>query len=370
MTRTRIVSIGVGLGLVLGVGSSLAATIVGTASDDVLRGSQRADRLFGKAGDDTLLGRGGDDLLVGGPGADLLVGGPGADRLRCGPGRDVARADARDRVARDCETVTGLGPPPPPQPPAAMPGTYCGVTGQGMKLCLDVERGSFGISVTGIRLDVQAICDPPRQFAFTYALVTRALIQAGGTFASDVRFPGLVVVVDGSFDVSRASATGTFRVQAEATRGGVDYACDSGTVSWSAVTPPPNPSARPGRFCGFTAQGPGLCFDVAGSPKTVAELRLVVRTECTPPATFGLSSTIPTAYAIRADGTFGFERIGTGTAAGGGTFRVTHSMRGAFDESGETASGTLRAHLEVEAADGVRYDCDSEEFAWSVRRQQ
>jgi hypothetical protein len=68
MRRTRIVIVSLAGALLVGVGSSLAATIVGTSGNDTLRGTPSADRLDGKAGNDTLLGRGGNDLLLGGPG--------------------------------------------------------------------------------------------------------------------------------------------------------------------------------------------------------------------------------------------------------------------------------------------------------------
>jgi hypothetical protein len=366
MRRTRIVIVGLACALLVGVGSALAATIVGTSGNDTLRGTPSADRLDGKAGNDKLLGRGGNDLLLGGPGADLLVGGPGADRLVCGLGRDIARADARDTVARDCETVKGLGPPPQP----TTPGTYCGVTSQDMTICLDVESGAFGIQiVSGIRLSVQTTCQPSRQLAYTYALITQAGVQADRTFASNVSFPGFAASVAGAFDVSRMSAAGSLRVQVVDRRAGAEYECDSGTVSWTAKTPPAEPSAQHGRFCGFTDQGLGLCLDVAGSPKTVTNLELFVRTECTPPAPFVISSTIPIAYAIRDDNTFAFERTVTGTTGSGGSFTATHTMLGAFDASGTTATGTLAAHLTYEAGDGVHFECDSQTFSWSVYRQ-
>lgn len=347
-------------------GAPLAATIVGTRGDDTLRGTPRADRLEGRAGNDRLFGRAGNDVLLGGRGNDVLVGGPGADRLACGPGRDVAHADARDRVGRDCETVRGLGPPPPP----TTPGTYCGVTSQGMSICLDVGPGTAGIqAVSSIRLAVQTSCEPSRYLAYDYALTTQAAVPANRRFVSDVAFPGLAATVAGAFASSRTSATGTLRVQVVDVREGVEYRCDSGTVSWAVKTPPPTPSAELGRFCGTTQQGPSLCFDVAGSPKTVANLALVVRTECTPPATLGVSSTIPTAYAIREDGTFAFQRTGTGTSPGGGTFTITHTMQGAFDAAGTSATGTLAAHLTYDAPDGVRYECDAPMFTWTAARQ-
>ena len=358
--------VGLAGALLFGVGSSLAATIVGTSRDDTLRGTPGADRLYGKAGNDTLLGRSGNDRLVGGPGADLLVGGPGADRLVCGLGRDTARADAMDAVARDCETVTGLAPPPP----TTTPGTYCGVTSQGKSICLDVGSGAFGIQiVSGIRLSLQTTCEPSRHLAYTYALSTQAGVQGDRTFVSNVSLPGLAARVEGSFDVSRVSATGSLRVQVIDRRAGVEYRCDSGIVSWSAKTPPGDPNAQPGPFCGFTDQGLGLCFDVAGFPKTVTNLELLVRTECVPPASSVISSTIPTAYAIRDDNTFAFETTGIGMTGSGGSFTVTHAMQGTFDASGTSATGTLAAHLTYEAGDGVHYECDSRTFSWSVHRQ-
>lgn len=357
MRRTRVGIAAIVGALLFGTASSLAATIVGTSRDDTLRGTPRADRLYGKAGNDTLVGRGGDDLLV---------GGPGADRLRCGSGRDVARADARDTVARDCETVRGL----PPAPPPTTAGDYCGVTSQDLAVCLGVGTGAFGVqAVTRVSFSVQTSCEPPRQAVYVYALSTTAAVGSDRRFASRVSFSGLVATVEGTFAASRTSVSGSLRVQVVEDRSGVEYRCDSGIVSWSAETPPPTPSAEPGRFCGFTAQGPGLCFEVGGSPRTVSNLELAVRFECTPPATLGVSSTIPTAYAIRGDGSFSFTRTGTGTSADGGTFTVTHTLQGVFDSSGTRASGTVAAHLSYSRADGARYECDSGTFAWSAQRQ-
>jgi hypothetical protein len=285
----------------------------------------------------------------------------------CGPGRDVARADRRDTVARDCETVTGLGAPPPPP---TTPGTYCGVTSQDLSICLEVGTGPFGVqAVSRIALSVQTSCEPPRQAFFTYALTTTAVVASTRRFASRFAFSGLVATVEGAFDPSRTAAAGTLRVQVVEDRGGVEYRCDSGVVPWGARTPPPAPNAQPGRFCGFTEQGLGLCFDVAGSPKGVSGLELRVRVECSPPATLGISSTIPTAYAIRDDNTFTLTRSGSGTTSDGGSFTVTHTMQGAFDEAGTSATGTLAAHVTYIRGDGTQHECDSGSFFWSAQRQ-
>ena len=117
----------------------VAATVTGTAGDDVLLGTPgpdvivglggsdsivsragrdlicagagadtvgagtAADRVFAGAGPDRLLGRGGPDLLKGSAGNDVLVGGGGADRLRGGRGIDRCRGGAGADSVRGCE---------------------------------------------------------------------------------------------------------------------------------------------------------------------------------------------------------------------------------------------------------------------------
>lgn len=76
-----------------------AATIVGTARRDRLRGTPRADVIAALGGRDTVLGLGGNDVICGGGDRDVLDGGAGADRLIGGPGRDVLRGGSgRDTV--------------------------------------------------------------------------------------------------------------------------------------------------------------------------------------------------------------------------------------------------------------------------------
>jgi hypothetical protein len=96
----------------------------GTQRGDRLTGTPLADVLRGRGGNDKLDGRSGNDSLDGGPGRDTLIGGLGNDRLNggagddvllardngrdtlaCGGGRDRVVADARDRIASDCENV-------------------------------------------------------------------------------------------------------------------------------------------------------------------------------------------------------------------------------------------------------------------------
>jgi Ca2+-binding RTX toxin-like protein len=100
----------------------------GGAGNDTLRGGANKDRLRGEAGNDSLRGEAGDDRIEGGAGNDKIdvgggknraSGGAGrddiravnrkTDRISCGGGRDKVRADARDRVASNCERVVIRG---------------------------------------------------------------------------------------------------------------------------------------------------------------------------------------------------------------------------------------------------------------------
>ena len=79
------------------------ATIVGTASDDVLNGTEANDvivafggddQIFQGAGDDLVCAGAGDDIVTAGAGADRIYGGDGVDRLRGEGGNDGVRGGA------------------------------------------------------------------------------------------------------------------------------------------------------------------------------------------------------------------------------------------------------------------------------------
>ena len=67
-----------------------AATIVGTAGKDKLKGTAKADVIVALAGNDSIKGLGGNDRVCGGDGNDVAHGGPGDDRLDGGGGSDKA----------------------------------------------------------------------------------------------------------------------------------------------------------------------------------------------------------------------------------------------------------------------------------------
>lgn len=91
---------GVSPGVVGGVATALADTILGLGGDDILDGA---------AGNDSILGGDGFDRLFGGDGNDTLIGGIGTDWFRGGGGDDsmVGGGDQGDVVMYNSADVTG-----------------------------------------------------------------------------------------------------------------------------------------------------------------------------------------------------------------------------------------------------------------------
>ena len=88
---------------------ALEATIVGTAGDDVIRGTERNDviaarggssghdRICAGKGADRVFGGVGRDALNGGRSADRIYGGEGSDAIDDGPGADVVLGGLKPR---------------------------------------------------------------------------------------------------------------------------------------------------------------------------------------------------------------------------------------------------------------------------------
>ncbi len=76
-------------------------SVIGSAFDDVIRGSFGANSLFGGDDYDVLFGRAGDDMLFGQNGDDELEGGAGADVLNGGAGSNIASYELSGAVIAD-----------------------------------------------------------------------------------------------------------------------------------------------------------------------------------------------------------------------------------------------------------------------------
>jgi Ca2+-binding RTX toxin-like protein len=71
-------------------------TIMGTADDDILMGTNGRDLIFGLKGNDIIIGANGDDCLVGGDGNDTIEGQNGNDVIEGGQGDDELHGDNGD----------------------------------------------------------------------------------------------------------------------------------------------------------------------------------------------------------------------------------------------------------------------------------
>jgi predicted extracellular nuclease len=69
--------------------NGLAATIVGTAGDDVIMGTNKADVIATFGGNDTIHGGNGEDVICSGSGDDVVDAGNGKDYVDAGAGDDV-----------------------------------------------------------------------------------------------------------------------------------------------------------------------------------------------------------------------------------------------------------------------------------------
>jgi RTX calcium-binding nonapeptide repeat (4 copies) len=112
-----------------------AATIAGTGTGNVLRGTTGPDIIVARAGDDTIFSRGGRDLICAGKGDDVIVAARGRDRVRAqagddrldgGPAFDTLNGGVgTDRCLNgeklvSCEEPAPPTPVPPPGPPSGI----------------------------------------------------------------------------------------------------------------------------------------------------------------------------------------------------------------------------------------------------------
>lgn len=74
-------------------GSEVADNMLGLDGNDSITGGRGFDAIFGDAGKDSLWGNAGNDYLVGGTGADTLIGGKGSDVLVGNAGNDLLAGD-------------------------------------------------------------------------------------------------------------------------------------------------------------------------------------------------------------------------------------------------------------------------------------
>jgi hypothetical protein len=121
-------------------------------------------------------------------------------------------------------------------PPAATPGKYCGVTGQGPSICLDV--GPDGREVVSAEVGVVVSCQPSAEFEVRVTFTAARIGGHLGVFKNVSSFEGLVSGsgrISGLFDLNGPGASGTVNLLAPTfDHEGNRYSCRSGASSWTA----------------------------------------------------------------------------------------------------------------------------------------
>jgi hypothetical protein len=324
-------------------GTVWAGTVLGTAKDDILKGSAGADTLLGNAGNDKLYGLAGADVLNGGPGNDLLVGGPGADTLVCGPGRDQATADAKDKVAKDCEVVRGL-----PKPPSVSIGDASTVeSDSGTKtLSMPVRLSAASTKIVSVRFTT----------ADGTATATSDYVPGSGTltFKPGETSSTVDVTVNGDTAIE-PDETLTVNLSGPV-NGTIADGSASGTIQNDDRSP------HPGHYTGTTSQGKGIGFDVASDSASLTSVSFTVDLQCTevPIILRDFPLMAPGPISVASDRTFG------GSFSGGDSdLSLSGSLQGSFDLTG-TGSGTVKVDVTVNLDTGPVH-CSSGSVTWNAK---
>jgi Calx-beta domain/RTX calcium-binding nonapeptide repeat (4 copies) len=322
--------------------SALAATVVGTARNDLLRGTAKADTLHGKGGNDRLFGLAGADRLTGGAGNDVLTGGPGADVLQCGPGRDTAKGDVADRVAGDCEIVTGL--------PSLAVSDAAAVEGDSGQKALTFEVAMSKPSAQPVTVKfVTANGSATTPSDYTAASGTLRFLPGETAKTVDVMLVGDIdVEPDETFTVTLSGSANATIADGSAT----------GTIQNED-----RPRPRPGLYSGVTSQGRPVRFEVAPGLASLSGLIFWVDLTCAevpvsfPNEEFDLGSSTLTIQT-------GSYRFGATWRGSEGNVSLNLAFDGALTAPG-SANGTLRVDVAVSTSGGVVH-CSSGNVTWTA----
>jgi hypothetical protein len=281
--------------------------------------------------------------------AGLTGGGAARGGPRCAAPRYPALA-----------TYTGSVRTPPP-PPLAQPGNYGGGTAQRQEVRFTVSEG--GRSVSSLRMLVSTQCQ-----GTSFTSGAPIFLQGPFDIASDGTFTlRLTPAFEGGSVTGRftslTAAEGTATVQTSITvSGGGTHEC-AGTTTWKASLPPP--AATPGRYCGFTNQGPSVCLDVDPTGRIVTRIEVGVVVLCNGRTTEVELRLVFTDMPV--GGNLGFSESSSTLE---GLISGTAAVSGLLDPDGGTgAHGSVRVQLPVFDLEGSRYSCGVASALWEARRQ-
>src|SRR5262249_1189338 len=131
----------------------------------------------------------------------------------------------------------------------------------------------------------------------------------------------------------------------------------AGGSATGTITNDDPPPAKPGLYYDQPG-GLGLGLWVFEDGLTVGRFSINFVAECQPSESFLINLSFPgAAVLIGPDRTFTFDNARDTSSVG---------IRGAFDTSGTSASGSYHAHV-VFTYEGTQYECDSGQQIWAAR---
>lgn len=234
---------------------------------------------------------------------------------------------------------TGTVATPPPTA-VARPGVFSG-TGFSPNLRMTFEVDSDGRTITNLTFrQLVARCQSAVEFPVP-------------------RFTGRYPLTDrGRFSIASDGYTINGKVSGTSGKGSIAYeaeGCKAAPVNWKATNPAPLlPAVSPGRYCGFTLQGSGVCLD-GTSDAWVTRIRFEVKLRCYEPevTTFTFEYVYGGALGVLPDLRFAGS-LSNVPLTGGGSLRF--SVAGRFDDA-EHVSGKGGFSNVTIVRDGTLYKC-------------
>lgn len=264
-----------------------------------------------------------------GPYKGLSGKGTGSGRINC-----AEKAPHRGVYAGTVRT--------PPPTAVAQPGSYRGA-GYSPNLRVGFDVMPDGRTLTNVSVGgLVARCQPP------------GVEFLAPTFSG--RYP---LTERGRFSIATDGYTLAGRVSGASARGSIAYegrGCKIESLNWKAVTPTePLPSVTPGRYCGFSLTGSGVCLD-ATRDAWVTRVRFEVNLRCFEPqvTTFTFEYIFAGSLTLRPDLTFAGS-LSNVPLAGGGSLRF--SVSGKFDDAERRVAGAGGISKVTVVRDGTRYRC-------------
>ena len=132
------------------------------------------------------------------------------------------------------------------------------------------------------------------------------------------------------------------------------------TTTTTTTTPTPPPAtALPGRYCGFTNNGSGICFDITAGGQGFTNAKFAITTPCSPDSRFIITITTSGVIPVKPDLTFDLEAT-AGELAGS-------NIKGQLDTAGN-AKGTVHVSDSFDYQ-GTHYTCQFD-TEWTAKLQQ